>query len=67
MKNRKAQVLLGVIVLLVVLAILIPTMVKYVQHEAKWSVKQGQNTNAFQLAEAAVDRGYQKIAESTAT
>jgi len=67
MKNRKAQVLLGVIVLLVVLAIIIPTMVKYVQHEAKWSVKQGQNTNAFQLAEAAVDRGYQKIAESTAT
>ena len=67
MKNRKAQVLLGVIVLLVVLAIIIPTMVKYVQHEAKWSVKQGQNTNAFQLAEAAVDRGYQKIAESTST
>ncbi|OIO00257.1 MAG: hypothetical protein COX65_08010 [Elusimicrobia bacterium CG_4_10_14_0_2_um_filter_56_8] len=67
MKNKKGQVLVGVIVLLVILAIIIPTMVKYVQNEARWSVKQGQNTNAFQLAESAVDRGYQKIAESTST
>lgn len=67
MKNKKGQVLIGVLALLVMLAIIIPTMVKYVQHETKWSVKQEQNTNAFQLAEAAVDRGYQKIAESTST
>ncbi|MBI4351116.1 MAG: hypothetical protein HY550_06735 [Elusimicrobia bacterium] len=67
MKNRKGQFLVGVLVLLVILAIVVPTMVKYVQNEARWSVKQGQNTNAFQLAESAVDRGYQKIAESTST
>ncbi len=67
MKNRNGQMLVGVLALLVVLLIVVPTMVRYVQNEAKWSVKQGQNTNAFQLAEAAVDRGYQKIAESTST
>lgn len=67
MKNRKGQVLIGVMALLVVLLLVIPSMVKYVRNEANWSVKQGQNTNAFQLAEAAVDRGYQKIAESTST
>jgi hypothetical protein len=67
MKNRKGQLLIGVIALLVVLAIVVPAMVKYVQNEAKWSEKQAQNSNAFQLAEAAVDRGYQRIIESTAT
>ncbi len=67
MKNEKGQVLAGVIALLLVLAIIVPVMVKYVQNEAKWSVKQTQNSNAFQLAEAAVDRGYQKVTESSAT
>jgi Tfp pilus assembly protein PilX len=67
MKTNKGQILVGVLVLLVVLAILVPTMVKYVQNEARWSEKQRQNTNAFQLAEGAVDRGYKKIAESTST
>ncbi|HAH32464.1 MAG TPA: hypothetical protein DCL44_09160 [Elusimicrobia bacterium] len=67
MKKKKGQILVGVIVLLVVLAILVPVMVNYVQNEAKWSVKESQNTNAFQLAESSVDRAYQKIVESTAT
>jgi hypothetical protein len=67
MKNRKGQILVGVLVMLVVLAILVPTMVKYVRNESSWSEKQRQNSNAFQLAEAAVDRGYRKIAESTST
>ncbi|HBA59747.1 MAG TPA: hypothetical protein DCZ92_02770 [Elusimicrobia bacterium] len=67
MKNRNGQIMVGVIALLVVLAILIPAMVKYVQNESKWSMKETQNTNAFQLAEAAVDRAYQKIVESTST
>ena len=67
MKNNKGQILVGVLVLLVVLAILVPSMVKYVQNEARWSEKQRQNINAFQLAEGAVDRGYKKIAESTST
>lgn len=67
MRKREGQLLFGVIALLVVLAIIVPAMVRYIQNEAKWSVKQEQNTNAFQIAEAAVDRGYQKIAESTYT
>jgi hypothetical protein len=50
-----------------VLALIVPAMVDYLQSEAKWSVKQGQNSNAFQLAEAAVGRGYQKVTESTTT
>lgn len=67
MKKRKAQLLVGVILLLAVLAVIVPLMVQYIRHEANWSTKQAQNSNAFQLAEGAVDRGYQKIAESTAT
>ena len=67
MRTQRGQILVGVIVLLLVLAILVPAMVVYVQNEARWSTKQQQNTNAFQLAEAAVDRGYQKVTESTST
>lgn len=67
MKRRKGQLLVGAILLMAVLAIILPIMVMYVQNEAKWSVKQGQNTNAFQLAEGALDRGYQKVMESTQT
>lgn len=67
MGKKKGQILVGVLVLLVVLAIVLPTMVSYVRNEAKWSEKQRQNSNAFQLAEGGVDRGYRKIAESTST
>lgn len=61
------QVLVGVLALLLVLMIIVPAMVKYIQGEASWSTKQARNTDAFQLAEAAVDRGYQKVTESTTT
>ena len=67
MRQRRGQLLVGVLILMLVLAIIVPTMVTYLQNEAKWSVKQGQNSNAFQLAEAAIDRGYQKLTESTGT
>ena len=67
MKSRSGQVLIGVLLLLMVLMIIVPAMVVYVQHEAKWSGKESETTNAFQLAEAAVDRGYQKVTESTTT
>ncbi len=67
MRRDRGQILVGVIVLLLILSVLVPTMVLYVQNEARWSAKQQQNTNAFQLAEAAADRGYQKVTESTAT
>lgn len=67
MRRRRGQLLVPALLLLLVLAIIIPIMVFYVQNEARWSAKQGQNTNAFQLAEAAVERGYQKVTESTTT
>ncbi len=67
MGKNGGQVLVGAILLLMIVLIIVPVMVMYVQNEARWSVKQGQNTNAFQLAEAAIDRGYQKVTESTAT
>ena len=66
-RNDRGQVLAGVIVLMLVLAIIVPAMVLYVQNEAKWSVKQSENVLAFHLAEAAVDRGSRKISESTTT
>ncbi len=67
MIKKKGQIMIGAILLLVILAVLVPAMVRYVQNEARWSTKQGQNSNAFQLAEAALDRGYQKVTESTNT
>ncbi|MCX5784422.1 MAG: hypothetical protein NTX59_01905 [Elusimicrobia bacterium] len=67
MRKNKGQVLVGALLILAVLAIIVPIMVMYVRNEAKWSVKQGQNSNAFQLAEAALERGHQKATESTTT
>ena len=67
MKKSQGQILVGVIILLAVLAVLIPAMVSYIMYESNQSVKASQNTNAFQLAESAVDRAYQKIVESTTT
>jgi Tfp pilus assembly protein PilX len=66
MRTRNGQLLVGAILLMAVLAILIPVLVTYIQNETRWSEKQTQNSNAFQLAEAALDRGYQRVTESTA-
>lgn len=59
------QVLVGAIVLLLVLLILVPAMVLYVRHESRWTAKQEKSTAAFHLAEAATERGYWKISQST--
>lgn len=58
------QILVGAIMLLLVLAILVPVMVMYVQNEARWTAKQQKNTTAFHLAEAATEKGYWKISQS---
>lgn len=63
----RGQVLVGVIVLMIVLAVLIPSMVLYVQNETRWSMKQERNLQAFQLAEAAIDRAYSLVTDSTQT
>jgi hypothetical protein len=64
-KHTDGQVIIGAIVLLVILAILIPGLISYIQNEAKWTVKEQRTTRAFQLAESAVERGFQKIIQST--
>lgn len=65
--GERGQILVGVIIIMLILAVIVPVMVLYTQNEAKWSVKQTQNMAAFQLAESGIDRGYRKISESTTT
>ncbi len=67
MRDEKGQLLVGVIVMLLALAIIVPALVSYIQHEAQWSVKQSHNVTAFQLAEAAIEKGFKKVSESTTT
>src|SRR5262249_37922343 len=65
MRKTSGQVILGAIVLLLVLAILVPALIVYVQNESKWTVKEQRTTRAFQLAESAVERGFQQVIQST--
>jgi Tfp pilus assembly protein PilX len=58
------QVLVGAITALLIIAIFMPLIVKYVQQESRWAIKQRQTTNAFHLAEAGIDRGIWKLTES---
>ncbi len=67
MYRGRGQVLIGVLMVMLVLMIIVPAMVYYVQNEARWSLKHQQNMSAFQLAEAGIDRGMRKISESTTT
>ena len=47
------------------MALLVPAIIVYIQNESRWTVKQQRSTRAFQLAEAAVERGFQTIIQST--
>lgn len=67
MKNRKGFMLPTVILLFALLMIIVPLMVKWVQDDTKLSVKDQKAGAAFNLAEAALDRGYWRIKSSTAT
>jgi Tfp pilus assembly protein PilX len=64
--SERGQVLAGVILLVMILLIMIPAMVQWVQIESKASVKDQKATTAFNLASAAVERGYWKVKSSTA-
>jgi len=63
--NRRGQVLAGVVMILLVLLILVPALVQWVQTDAKASVKNSNSTIAFNLAQAAVERGAWKVKSST--
>ncbi|MBI4051313.1 MAG: hypothetical protein HY400_02285 [Elusimicrobia bacterium] len=65
-KKEEGQALPLAILLMMVLAILIPTMVWWVQQDTISSVKQKKSTTAFHLAEAAIDRARWKLQETGA-
>lgn len=67
LRGRSGQLLVGVIVIMLLIMIIVPALVSYVQNETRWSMKQDRNSVAFQLAEAAIDRGFRKVSESTTT
>jgi hypothetical protein len=63
--NSRGNVLIIAIAILLVLSIMIPAMIKYIQNESKWTMKEQQTTRAFQLAEGGVERGFQQVILST--
>ncbi|MDX6771088.1 MAG: hypothetical protein SF051_16270 [Elusimicrobiota bacterium] len=65
--GRSGQVLAGVVMLLLLLMIIVPAMVKWVQEDTKMAVKDSKASHAFALAEAAVDRGMWKLKSTTTT
>jgi hypothetical protein len=67
MKNKNGFVLPAVVLILLFLMITIPVMVKWVQNDTKISMKNQRSTTAFNLAEAALDRGYWEVKSSTIT
>ena len=66
-RPRRGQILVGAILLMLMLLIMVPAMVQWVQQESRLSVKDRKATTAFNLAETAVDRGYWKAKSSTGT
>ncbi|OGR81853.1 MAG: hypothetical protein A3J74_09260 [Elusimicrobia bacterium RIFCSPHIGHO2_02_FULL_57_9] len=66
-KKERGQVLAGVIVVLVLLLIIVPAMVTWVQQDSRQAVKDQKTTVAFNLAEAGIDRGMWKLKSATST
>ncbi|MFA5975086.1 MAG: hypothetical protein WC859_02860 [Elusimicrobiota bacterium] len=67
LRHRGGQVLVGAIVLLLILAILVPFLVRQTQQESDWTLKGQRTTRAFHVAEAAVEDGYRQMILSSAT
>ncbi len=65
-RDIRGQVLVGVIMLLLVLLIIVPALVQWVQLETKQSVQNQKTEVAFNLAQAAVERGMWKAKSSVA-
>ncbi|MFA5138594.1 MAG: hypothetical protein WC728_05110 [Elusimicrobiota bacterium] len=61
------QILVGVLILLLIMAVMVPFMVLLVQNEAKWTAKQDESTTSFHLAEAGVEKAYRSLTMSTGT
>ncbi len=65
--GRHGQILPGAIALLVILAVMVPAIVYWVQRENVFASKQSHNTTAFHLAEAGVEKAYLFVSLSTIT
>jgi hypothetical protein len=66
-KNQAGQVLVGVLVLLAIILMLTPQIITMMQNESKWTIKQQKSTDAFNLANGALERGRWKLKSSTST
>lgn len=65
--GSRGQVLAGVVLIVMLLLIIVPAMVAWVQLDTRQSVKDSKTTTAFNLAEAGIDRAYWKLKSSTST
>lgn len=65
--GRQGQILPGAIAMLLILAIMVPSMVMWIQRENIFASKQSHNTVAFHLAEAGAEKAYLYISLSTTT
>jgi len=66
-KNSHGQVLIGVIAFFTFLLIITPAVIKWIQQESIWATTERRESKAFNLAEAAVERGVWKLKSSTET
>ena len=67
LSNRSGQVLIIAIGILLFLAIALPSIVLLTQNESRWTLKEQRTTRAYQLAESAVEHGFQNLLLSTST
>lgn len=65
--SRRGQILPGAVAMLVILAIMVPAIVLWIQRETVFASKQSHNTVAFHLAEAGVEKAYLYVSMSTIT
>ncbi len=65
--NRRGQILPGAVAMLVILAVMVPSMVMWIQRENVFASKQSMNTTAFHMAEAGAEKAYLYISLSTIT
>lgn len=65
--GRRGQILPGVLAILVILSVMVPAMVVWVQRETVFASKQSMNTTAFHMAEAGAEKAYLYISQSTIT
>ncbi len=65
--GRRGQALAGVVMLMLVMLIIVPAMVSWVSQDSRAAVKDRKTTNAFNIAEAGLDRAYWKLKSSTST